>query len=439
MNKRFCITGWYFSILILLLYYAECHAQQEPVNRTKIQVGDKVPDLFFSNVLQYKLQKAKLSDFKGKLVILDFWSTTCSGCIEGFPKAEALQRKFGDKIQILLVNPNAADSKYDSKLRIDDVLKRLKGRTEYTGSLPMPVHDTILKSYFPFRLLPHIIWIDKTGTLIGITDQTYLNEQNIKNAVEEKDIDLPQKNDWSFDVTKPFLLNGNGGNEEEFITRSIFTRYRPGIGVYNGLRRTAPGSGNINGVYIINYPLSYYLALAYPEINKLSKSQIIYAVEDKAKFFNDDHINTFCYDAIISPVEARNLNISELLREDLKRAFNVSLKREKGKLKVLVFNVTHAISKSCSKYTESDLDLRTESKIKHLRGFNADEIVNFLKPYISHPLINECALNKKIDIDFPDHCDMKDEKAVIEVLKKAGFEVNEEEREMEVVVITDKN
>src|SRR5258705_5959636 len=59
----------------------------------ELTIGDKVPDIVFENVLNYKNKKAKLSDFKGKLVILDIWSVGCISCIESFPKLEALQKQ----------------------------------------------------------------------------------------------------------------------------------------------------------------------------------------------------------------------------------------------------------------------------------------------------------------------------------------------------------
>src|SRR5690606_15427351 len=81
-----------------------------------LTIGDTVPDMVFENMINYGAEKAQLSDFRGKAVILDFWSRGCLACIKAFPKMQDLQKQFEGKLQILLVTR-------DSKAKIAELFK----------------------------------------------------------------------------------------------------------------------------------------------------------------------------------------------------------------------------------------------------------------------------------------------------------------------------
>jgi thiol-disulfide isomerase/thioredoxin len=43
----------------------------------------------------------KLSEFRGKVVVLNFWATWCTACLAEIPDLVALQRKLGDPVAVL--------------------------------------------------------------------------------------------------------------------------------------------------------------------------------------------------------------------------------------------------------------------------------------------------------------------------------------------------
>lgn len=401
-----------------------------------LSVGDKAPDLYFHHVLNYKKSTASLSDFKGKLVILDLWSVSCYNCIQAFPEMEKLQQQFGDKIQVLLVNPH--DAKYNSEERINRVLQKFKTRTGFSTSLPVPVHDSILNQYFPHKGVPHQVWIDAKGTIVAIMGLADATEENIRQAIAGQPIKFVLKNDHVLDKHQPLFIEGNWPDQQyDILYRSIFTRFT-GRGSSTFVRRD--GKGNMIGAHWRNIPLMYLVNLAYKDLTRgMGRMRIMPEVSDPAQLsWQGDSSNSYCYDLII-PSAPLNADLTPYLREDLKRVFNLSARKETRAVKCLVFTQADPakIRQLYSKDTNEDSDLDTMSIRKFIHGKTMAELLPQLY-YFDKPLINETQITGRLDINFPDHFDILNQQKVIAYLETLGFAIKEEERNMEVVVITDK-
>jgi thiol-disulfide isomerase/thioredoxin len=46
----------------------------------------------------------QLSDFKGKLILVNLWATWCGPCVEEMPALDHLQAKLGDKLKVLAIS-----------------------------------------------------------------------------------------------------------------------------------------------------------------------------------------------------------------------------------------------------------------------------------------------------------------------------------------------
>jgi cytochrome c biogenesis protein CcmG, thiol:disulfide interchange protein DsbE len=70
-------------------------------------VGHRAPDFTVSDAQR----TVSLHDYKGKIVVLNFWASWCAPCIEEMPSLIQMQRDLGDKVTVLAVatdnNPDA--------------------------------------------------------------------------------------------------------------------------------------------------------------------------------------------------------------------------------------------------------------------------------------------------------------------------------------------
>src|ERR1051326_2425594 len=67
-----------------------------------INVGQLAPDF---SIKDQNGHPVKLSDYRGKLVFLNFWATWCQPCVQEMPEMEALNKAYGDrKFQMLAIS-----------------------------------------------------------------------------------------------------------------------------------------------------------------------------------------------------------------------------------------------------------------------------------------------------------------------------------------------
>jgi thiol-disulfide isomerase/thioredoxin len=159
------------ALLLLSLTFSK------KANAQIITVGDTCPLYSLSNVVNYTSPVLRLSDFKGKAIIVDFWNTYCTSCIEAFPKLDSLQQLFKDTIQIVLVNS-------ESREKTAAFFKR--HRNIKIPSLPMINGDTKLKASFPSYGQPYIVWIDKQGIVRNFSNGTNFSKQNLRYFIDGK-------------------------------------------------------------------------------------------------------------------------------------------------------------------------------------------------------------------------------------------------------------
>lgn len=140
-------NSWYYSTYLNEYKYAK------PPENKLIKSGEVAHDI--SLPLFGTDKTVFLNDYKGKVILLDFWIFHCGGCQASVPKLNALQKKYKDKnFQLLTVN--IADSEKQIQLFIE------KTKAEF----PILHQGEVIAKQYGVWFYPTVILIGKDGKII---------------------------------------------------------------------------------------------------------------------------------------------------------------------------------------------------------------------------------------------------------------------------------
>lgn len=189
----------YIAMATLCLFFK---AEAQTVNTLKdsikpLKIGDQIPEALWNMPLKVVnhpegKETVRLSDYRGKLIILDFWATWCGSCINEFPKIDLLQKR-NKNLQIILVNSIKGTG--DDETKIKAFFTKWSLNHQKSLVVPSVITDIILKSVFPHSLIPHYVWISADGEVKAITSSAYLTNKNIKQFINKAALSPTKKED----------------------------------------------------------------------------------------------------------------------------------------------------------------------------------------------------------------------------------------------------
>ena len=162
-SKRIIIYG-VVALCLLGLYAASRRTALKPKPSAS---GNLAPDFVVTDLDGKKLS---LSDYKGKVVLLDFWATWCSPCREEIPHFVDMQNKYGPQgFQVIGISMD------------DDAKPVREFYKQYKLNYPVAIGDDKLAEHFGGVLgLPVNFIIDRQGSIyakrLGATDVSVFDE-----------------------------------------------------------------------------------------------------------------------------------------------------------------------------------------------------------------------------------------------------------------------
>ena len=114
------------------------------------------------SLLNLENRLVSLSDFQGKVIILDFWATWCTPCIRSFPGMEALIKKYKDDDAVVFLFINTSQNEPDYKEVVSDFINE----NNYSFNVlfdEMNDWNKRIATRYDVEALPTKIIIDKNG------------------------------------------------------------------------------------------------------------------------------------------------------------------------------------------------------------------------------------------------------------------------------------
>jgi len=403
---------------------AQKHYLTKPLN-----VGESVPDLTLQNIVNFKSKTIRLSEYKDKLIILDFWSTFCEPCIRHMPEIFSLQKQFANRILILPVNSNP---RFDTPEKV----KKFFNERKKIFNLPSVVCDSVLWNLFKPPHLSTCVWI-RNGKVLQITEGDDVNSENINKCLNDIFLTVvtPVRSQ-DYANGRLFSDNGTSSLPSKYLTRSILFPYDPNIqGSMSEME-----NGKIKRIYRSNSTIISLLRLANPTFQfgfriKINSSHPELLSEDVSTD-SARQKNLYCYEAIFPPVSPKKA--MEYFRQDLLRYFPYTVDSAKIVDSCWVLKLSNTSKIRVGKTSQNGTNIGEHIGLPiYYYNRRLSSLCNELEYFYKIPVLNETGYRSNVWLDLP--AEIMDTKEVAKSLAKQGFTLTKELRPIEYMVIKDRD
>ncbi|MGC4102467.1 TlpA family protein disulfide reductase [Ferruginibacter sp.] len=428
----------YCFMIVLCSIYSM--AQSPPVLKPLV-IGDQVPNLQFSEVLNAPYTSTSIAAWADKLLLVDFWATWCGSCIKEFPKLQALQASYSNQLQVLLINnPQSGD-------KINTITQWLVNKRLATGgkiTLPVIMDGEELGTCLPHHGIPYTAWIYK-GKLVAATDASEVTAANIRKVLAQNESapeNRLERND--FDIHKPLAENLKNDSNHWMQYQSLFTSYIKGAGAAVGQFPTADGYGQRK--FYIN---KSFLGLYYFAFPDLLRNHIILDSSLKTEALCDTpnlafkKIHYCCYEQIL-PLQSDPSMQLYYMKQDLDRFFGITSSMQKRLTNCYVLTITNPalLQHSLAGDYNNGLQL-TDDRCLVLKNAPLEMLVTTLNmPPLSNPftpiVIDETGYTAPANLRL---CltGIRDLTALQQLLPEYGLALHKAKRWINMLVLTKTN
>jgi thiol-disulfide isomerase/thioredoxin len=435
MNTLYKIS---FTALSLIIVLTNAQAQNKALLR-----GDTVPDIPFSKAFNYKTGKKvpfKLSDYRGKMIILDFWNPWCIPCVRAFPHLDSMQKEFTDQIKIVTVT-------LDKEEKITEYFRTFKNI--HCPDMPAITGDTILHQLFPHTGVPFQVWIDKDGKVSQLVSDIEFDKKNLEKVLSDNNVQLRQAKKNKYPNT---TIDDRWKNEVEFASVLIREKWSNGLHIEG--RENKKGYTEVGSIAQL-YQRAYD-GLTGNKLELYRPGRLVLDVPDTLRYINPYRgeksvqwadKNVYHYELCLP--DNFTGNCFELMKQDLDRYFHLKTKIEKRQVQVLALIRTSTKDKlkttgqpSFDDFKSATTKFFIDTKKRRLINKPFSSLTGNLQGYLEYqfniPFWDATGYEGNIDIAFPGSAlDNFSIPAFKKALQKYDLDLVWKPREMDILMISE--
>lgn len=436
----------FLTPLFCSIVFCNTHAQSSSretvhgLNDVKpLQIGDTIPEELWRLPLQVVnhpdgKDTITLSDYRGKLIILDFWATWCAPCIKSFPKLDSIQREHKNNIQILLVN--SLRSTRDQKDKIDFLLKNRSNPAGEHYTMPSIIDESILKQVFPHKVMPHYVWISSEGEMKGITGYDQLTWSDVHRLLSGESIaSRPTDQHIELDPKNRILSDQDNLDHTYKKMKGIITGYAKDLPHATG---SIEENGMYGKIYFLNQNLLSIMEKSVTN-QPIHRNRIfVDGVPLRSSPLVSSLVDTlYCYELTVNTPSSLD-SLRSYLYDDISRftGLKIGLRDTSLDTWTVQFRDSTKIPVTREKVSDSNV-LDRGIGHKYVRNLSMGAFVNLLNQIIPTPVINETGYSEKLDLNLP-----SDPRSISELnraLIQQGFEMVMHRRKIRVLDIKSNN
>jgi cytochrome c biogenesis protein CcmG/thiol:disulfide interchange protein DsbE len=143
-----------------------------------VQVGDTIPEFTLSFFDGYQYQgksEVKLSELKGKIIVVNFWASWCKPCEQEAAEMEAAWRSYEPAGQVVFIGADYVDTEPEAR----GYLKKFA--ITYPNG---PDLGTRISQMFRIQGVPETYFIDQTGKLVYAQIGPFSSEAEIHAIID---------------------------------------------------------------------------------------------------------------------------------------------------------------------------------------------------------------------------------------------------------------